>query len=106
MNNYKVITLCGSTKFKNEFLEAQKNLTLAGNIVLSVGVFGHSDDSVQITDEIKTMLDDIHRRKIDMSDGIYVINVNGYIGASTKSEIEYARGHGKTVEFMFPEYCN
>ena len=106
MNNYKVITLCGSTKFKDEFLEAQKNLTLAGNIVLSVGVFGHSDDSVQITDEIKTMLDDIHRRKIDMSDGIYVINVNGYIGASTKSEIEYAREHGKTVEFMFPEYCN
>ena len=99
MGKYPVITLCGSTKFKKEFIEAQKELTLKGNIVISVGCFGHSGDV--ITDEQKMMLDDIHKRKIDMSDSIYVINVGGYIGESTKSEIIYAKEHGKNVEYMF-----
>lgn len=49
------------------------------------------------------MLDDMHKRKIDMADGIYVINVNGYIGSSTRSEIEYARTTGKEVLFLEPE---
>jgi len=104
---YKVITLCGSTRFKDEFMEAQKRLTLAGNIVISVGLFGHSgDDEVwENMDEgtltkTKEMLDDMHKRKIDMSDGIYVINVGGYIGDSTRSEIEYAIKTGKTVEYL------
>ena len=88
IGNYKVITLCGSTKFKNEFIEENKRLTLEGNIVISVGCFGHSGDV--FTDEQKVLLDDIHKRKIDMADAIYVIDVNGYIGNSTKSEIEYA----------------
>ena len=50
----------------------------------------------------KEMLDDMHKRKIDMADSIYVINVGGYIGDSTKSEIEYAREHGKKVEYLEP----
>jgi len=99
IGKYPVITLCGSTKFKKEFMEAQKDLTLAGNIVISVGCFGHSGDVV--TDEQKIMLDDIHKRKIDMADSIYVINVGGYIGESTKSEILYAQERGKNVEYMF-----
>lgn len=100
--SYNVITLCGSTRFKNEFMEAQKRLTLEGNIVISVGLFGHSGDSEvwENMDEgtltkTKEMLDDMHKRKIDMADSIYVINVGGYIGESTKSEIEYALAHGK-----------
>lgn len=99
MNKYKVITLCGSTKFKDEFLAQQKRLTLEGNIVISVGLFGHADGDYQtvITEEIKEMLDDIHKRKIDMSDAIFVIDVNGYIGSSTRSEIEYAKSTGKEV---------
>ena len=104
---YKVITLCGSTKFKDEFLKAQKDLSLKGNIVISVGLFGHSGDSEvwENMDEgtlIKTkeMLDDMHKRKIDMSDEIFVINVNGYIGDSTKSEIEYAIKTGKKVNYL------
>ena len=97
---YPVITLCGSTRFKEQFLEAQKRLTLAGNIVISVGLFGHSGDDEVWTEGTKEMLDDMHKRKIDMADGIYVINVDGYIGQSTRSEIEYARSQGKTVEFL------
>lgn len=106
VGKYKVITLCGSTRFKDEFLQAQKQLTLKGNIVISVGLFGHADGEFGdvITPEIKVMLDDIHKRKIDMSDEIYVINKNGYIGESTKSEIEYAMKMGKMVNYL--EYHN
>lgn len=97
---YKVITLCGSTRFKNEFMEAQKQLTMAGNIVISVGLFGHSGDDEVWTEGTKKMLDDMHKRKIDMADEIYVINVGGYIGSSTKSEIEYAKKTGKAVKYL------
>lgn len=104
VDKYRVITLCGSTRFKDEFIEAQKQLTLAGNIVISVGLFGHSGDNEvwENMDEgtltrTKEMLDDMHKRKIDMADEIYVINVGGYIGSSTRSEIEYALSTGKTV---------
>jgi len=78
VGKYKVITLCGSTRFKDEFIEAQKRLSLAGNIVISVGLFGHSGDNEVWDDGVKEMLDDMHKRKIDMADGIYVINVGGY----------------------------
>jgi hypothetical protein len=107
VGNYKVITLCGSTRFKNEFMEAQKKLTLEGNIVISVGLFGHSGDSEvwegmseDTLTKTKIMLDDMHKRKIDMADGIFVINVGGYIGESTRSEIEYAQKTGKTVRYL------
>lgn len=109
VGNYKVITLCGSTRFKKEFMEAQKNLTLQKNIVISVGLFGHSGDEEvwENMDEgtltkTKEMLDDMHKRKIDMADEIFVINVGGYIGDSTRSEIEYARKIGKKVNYLEP----
>ena len=100
---FPVITLCGSTRFKDQFIEAQKRLTLEGNIVISVGLFGHSGDNEVWTEGTKEMLDEMHKRKIDMADGIYVINVNGYIGSSTRSEIEYARKKGKQVLFLEPD---
>ena len=107
VKNYKVITLCGSTRFKDEFMKVQKELTLKGNIVISVGLFGHSGDNEvwENMDEgtltkTKEMLDDMHKRKIDMADEIYVINVGGYIGNSTKSEIEYATKQGKKVNYL------
>ena len=103
VGKYKVITLCGSTRFKEQFLEAQKRLTLAGNIVISVGLFGHSGDDEVWTEGTKEMLDDMHKRKIDMADGIYVINVGNYIGDSTRSEIEYAKATGKTIEYLEPQ---
>ena len=98
--NYKVITLCGSTRFKDEFLAAQKRLTLEGNIVISVGLFGHSGDDEVWTKGTKAMLDDMHLRKIDMADEIFVINVGGYIGESTRREIAYAKENGKSVRYL------
>ena len=100
VSKYKVITLCGSTRFKDAFMEAQKQLTLEGNIVISVGLFGHSGDDEVWTEGIKEMLDDMHKRKIDMADEIFVINVGGYIGASTRSEIEYAKATEKPVNYL------
>lgn len=100
VGKYKVITLCGSTKFKDEFLKEQKRLSLEGNIVISVGLFGHSGDDEVWSDNIKEMLDDMHKRKIDMADEIFVINKGGYIGSSTKSEIEYAKKTGKPVHYL------
>ena len=109
VGKYKVITLCGSNRFKDEFMEAQKRLTLEENIVISVGLFGHSgDDEVwENMDEgtltkTKEMLDDMHKRKIDMANEIFVINVGGYIGSSTRSEIEYAKAAGKPVRYLEP----
>ena len=100
VGKYPVITLCGSTRFKEQFLEVQKRLTLEGNIVISVGLFGHSGDDEVWTEGTKAMLDDMHKRKIDMADEIFVINVNGYIGDSTRSEIDYALKHGKSVRYL------
>lgn len=107
IGKYKVITLCGSTRFKDEFNEINKKLTLEGNIVISVGLFGHSGDNEVwenmdegILTKTKEMLDDMHKRKIDMADEIFVINKNGYIGSSTKSEIEYAIQTGKKVNYL------
>ena len=98
--NYKVITLCGSTRFKDEFLAAQKRLTLEGNIVISVGLFGHSGDDEVWTEGTKAMLDDMHLRKIDMADEIFVINVGGYIGESTRREIAYATKTGTVIKYL------
>jgi len=100
VGKYKVITLCGSTRFKEQFFETQKRLTLEGNIVISVGLFGHSGDDEVWTEGKKEMLDDMHKRKIDMADEIFVINVGGYIGGSTRSEIEYAEAKGKKVNYL------
>ncbi len=109
VGGYKVITLCGSTRFRREFEEANKRLTLAGNIVISVGLFGHGGDAEvwEGMDEgtltrTKEMLDDMHKRKIDMADEIFVINVGGYVGDSTRSEIAYAEAHGKPVRYLEP----
>ena len=100
VGTYKVVTLCGSTRFKDAFMQVQKKLTLEGNIVISVGLFGHSGDTEVLTEGVKDMLDDMHKRKIDMADEIFVINVGGYIGSSTKSEIEYAHKTGKAVRYL------
>lgn len=103
VGKYKVITLCGSTKFKEDFIREQKRLTLEGNIVISVGLFGHSGDTEVLSEGVKEMLDDMHKRKIDMADEVFVINKGGYIGSSTRSEIEYAQKYGKAVGYLEPE---
>ena len=102
LGKYKVITLCGSVKFKEDFLAVQKKLTFQGNIVLTPNFLELGD----LTNDIKQMLDDMHKRKIDMSDEIFVINKNGYIGSSTKSEIEYATKNNKKINYLEPITTN
>ena len=106
----KVITLCGSTRFPQAFDLANMHLSMQGHVVIGLGCFGHADlppgakfltsDGDEKTPE-KQALDSLHFRKIDLSDEIFVINVGGYVGSSTKREIAYAEAHGKTVRFMF-----
>lgn len=107
----RVITLCGSSRFPAAFHLVNAHLSMRGTIVFSLGVFGHADEPTGVRfltsdgDEqtkAKQALDKLHLRKIDISDGIFVINVGGYIGMGTKREIEYARSRGKTVEWLFP----
>lgn len=100
IGKYEVVTLCGSTRFKDDFINVQKELTLKGRIVISVGLFGHSGDDEVWSEGIKEMLDDMHKRKIDMADTVFVINRDGYIGKSTASEIEYAEILGKNIAYL------
>lgn len=100
----KRITLCGSTKFKREFEAINKQLTLEGNVVYSVAFFGHAD-KIPLTTEQKKTCDEVHKKKIDNSDGIFVIDVDGYIGESTRSEISHAEATGKFIKYLsdFPD---
>lgn len=102
----KIITLCGSTRFKAEYERMNAELTLKGNIVLSVGVFGKElgeggkKNNTPLTSKQKILLDQIHLAKIDLSDEIFVINVDGYIGKSTHKEIRYATIKGMKIVFL------
>ena len=97
----KIITLCGSTRFKDDFERTMRELSLKGNVVLTVAFYGHTDINPPTVRE-KQLLDEIHLRKIDLSDGIYAINKDGYIGESTRREIEYAQANRKEVAYMEP----
>lgn len=98
-NKYNIITLCGSIRFKDEFMKVQEKLTLEGNIVLIPNFF-NTINKEKIDLGTKKMLDKIHKQKIDISDEIYVINCGGYIGESTKNEIKYAKEMGKRISYL------
>ena len=97
----RIVCLCGSTRFKEAFISANRSETLAGRIVLSVGMFGH-DEGIDMDGLLKANLDELHKRKIDLADEVLVLNVGGYVGSSTKSEIEYAKEHGKPLRWLEP----
>ena len=94
-----IVCLCGSTKFKDAFVEAMRNETLKGHIVLTVGLFGHHE-GLDMNGETKKMLDELHKRKIDLANEIFVLNVGGYIGESTRSEVNYAETKGKNIRYL------
>jgi hypothetical protein len=99
-----VVCICGSTRFKDEIMSANRDLTLAGKIVLAPGVFGHTDmpDHDWSTDgsDLKRQLDELHFRKIDLANEVYVVNPDGYISESTRREIEYAERTHKPVTYQ------
>lgn len=98
----EVVVLCGSTRFSDMWAKVRYDLTLAGKIVLTIGCDTKSDDGLGITLEQKAMLDELHKRKIDMADRVLVLNVGGYIGASTRSEIKYAEWFEKPIDYLEP----
>lgn len=104
----EIVVLCGSTRFYDMFQAANYDLTMLGKIVLSVGFYPHSKaihghgEGVGHDSSEKVALDELHKRKIDLADRVYVLNVGGYIGESTRSEIAYAVAHGKPVDYLEP----
>lgn len=99
-----IICLCGSTRFFEAFQEASLKETVAGKIVLSIGCNLRSDHQLWADPAeraaIKERLDELHKRKIDLADEVLVLNIGGYIGDSTRSEINYAVAHGKPVRYL------
>jgi len=101
----EIVCLCGSTRFMEAFHIAGWELTLKGYIVLTIGVCKHAEDhgAEALGDDVAERLDELHKRKIDLSDRIFVLNVGGYIGDSTRSEIKYAIATGKRVTYLEKE---
>ena len=98
-----ITVLCGSTRFVDEFNRQAKELTEAGHIVLSIEVVttqARDQDPQHANPELKARLDELHKRKIDLADEVLVLNVGGYLGESTRSEIAYADRVGKPVRFL------
>ncbi len=101
-NKYRprIVCLCGSTRFMDEFHKQNERLTLQGVIVLTVGCNSKKGEGLTLTADDKLKLDELHKRKIDLCDEILVLNVGRYIGESTKGEIEYAKYHGKFIYYL------
>lgn len=98
----KIVCLCGSTRFMQEFFEVGWQFTLKGYIVLSVGVCKHAGHhgAEALGQDVADRLDKLHLRKIDLANEVFIINVNGYIGKSTRKEIEYAKKTGKPISYL------
>jgi hypothetical protein len=99
----RIVCLCGSCRFKQQFYEANLRETAAGRIVLSVGWFSGSSGTRDPTPEEKLELDELHKCKVDMSDEVLVIDVGRYIGDSTRSEIQHALRANKPVRYWSQE---
>lgn len=101
----EIVCLCGSTRFWKTFRDVGLKLTLQGKIVLSIGICAPDSKILAHPNSPqgklqKRRLDELHKRKIDLADTVMILNVNGYIGESTKSEIEYAKAHGKPIRYL------
>jgi hypothetical protein len=105
MTRPTIVCLCGSTRFKEVFENVAAAQTCAGRIVLTVNMFGNDGHQEkahlpEVSPAEKVSLDELHKRKIDLADEVLVLNVGGYIGSSTRSEIDYAERIGKTVRYL------
>ena len=98
MNRRKIVTLCGSVKFWDKIQEMYEKLELENKYAV-IGITPHVMNR-NFTEDEEDLLDELHRIKIDLADAIYVVNVNGYIGKSTREEIEYAEQKGKEIMYL------
>ena len=98
-DEFTVITLCGSMRFREEFERLDAELTLAGHVVLTPTAL---DPSTEVNAEERALLGHIHLQKIAMSDEILIVNVGDYVGESTRREIEHARSRGVAVSYLEP----
>lgn len=98
-----IVCLCGSTRFGDAWKQAYREESLAGRIVLSVGVMVHAgEEPIRDNGPIKIALDQLHLRKIDLADEVLILNVGGYIGDSTRRELAYAEASGKRIRWLEP----
>ncbi len=100
MNNIKVVTICGSIRFANQMKKIAWDLELKNRYAVIQCVYDQSES--ELTPEDWKALEECHLKKIDISDAIYVVNVNGYIGNHTRQEIEYAKSKGKEILSLEP----
>jgi hypothetical protein len=105
----EVVCLCGSTRFKDEFVRQNLLLSMQGKIVLTIGCDMRTDEELAneygyTFTEAKPRLDELHKRKIDLADRVLVLNVDGYIGDSTRSEIAYAKAHRVPVDYLVSDH--
>ena len=94
----KIVTICGSMKFKDKMMDVAKKLEIENEYVVIQCVYSNDN----FTTEEQEILGKLHYQKIDISDAIYVVNVDGYIGNATSREIEYAKSLGKEVIYLEP----
>lgn len=98
----KVVTICGSMRYSKEMIKIARELELKRGYAVLQCVYNF--DGVENQEEDMSIFDKLHKKKIDISDAIYVVNIDGYIGNSTKNEIAYARKNGKEV--IYHEACS
>lgn len=101
---HPVITMLGSSKFKDDFIRESKRLTYEGNLVIPLILYWEEDGQKASIPEIRADLDSICRQKVRLCDEVFVVNKDGYIGSSTRKSVEYAESLGKTVTFMEPDH--
>lgn len=94
----KVVTICGSMRFKDKMMEVAKELEIKNKYIVIQCVY----TTDKFSEEEQQILADLHYKKIEISDAIYVVNVNGYIGKSTSKEIEQAKKLGKEIMYLEP----
>ncbi len=103
-NKTNIVCLCGSLSFKQAFAAAELGFVLTGNLVLTPCCMYGDAQRTDNYKEFKGYFDTMHFRKIELCDEVYIVNVNGYIGASTQAEIEYATQLGKKIQYLEPIY--